>query len=235
MLLAVSRVIDEINTRVGRGVAWLVVAAILVSAINATVRKLFDTSSNAWLELQWVMFGAVFLLCAPWTLRLNEHIRIDIVSGRLSKRTRDMIDIIGHLFFLLPIAAVMVVLSWPFFLRSAPPAADVWIALGGFLSSTPWRGFTNLLSIGEQSSNAGGLPVWPAKFLVPMGFAMLFLQGVSELIKRIAIMQDRLDEPDVHGGHHASAAAESERLKAALAGGVRGEAPSGSARPPVKS
>lgn len=225
MLPAIARAIDELNLRVGRAVAWLVVAAILISAINALVRKVFATSSNTWLELQWVLFGAVFLLCAPWTLRLNEHIRIDVLSGRLSKRTRDWIDVAGHVFFLLPIAALMVVLSWPFFLRSAPTAAEVWTALGDTFSLTPWRGLAALLASGEQSANSGGLPVWPAKFLLPLGFSLLFLQGVSELIKRLAIMGGAMPEPSPRAGHHAAAEAETERLRAAIAGGEDGVGP----------
>lgn len=234
LLLAISRTIDAFNARVGRAAAWLVVAAILISATNAIIRKLFDTSSNAWLELQWVLFGAVFLLCAPWTLRLNEHIRIDVAANRLSKRTRDWIEIVGHVFFLLPIAAVMVVLSWPFFLRSAPAAAEVWSALGGLVSTTPWRGIAAVLGLGEQSSNSGGLPVWPAKFLVPLGFALLFLQGLSELIRRAAIMAGKLDEPVPPRGHVASAEAESERLRAVIGGDQRAAAKTPPTRTPLR-
>jgi len=118
-LLAVSRAIDRLNEGIGRVTAWAIVAAVLVSAINAIIRKVFEMSSNAWLELQWYLFGAVFMLCAAWTLRANEHIRIDIVSSRLSYRTRNIVEMIGHLFFLLPFVVVMIYLSTPFFLRSA--------------------------------------------------------------------------------------------------------------------
>jgi len=183
-LLTLSRAIDAVNTRIGKSVAWLVVAAVAISATNATVRKVFDTSSNAWLELQWVLFAAVFMLCASWTLIVNEHIRIDIVNSFFSKRTRSWIDFVGHLFFLLPFTIVLIVTGWPFFIAS-------------------W-------SIGEQSSNAGGLPQWPAKFLVPLGFALLFFQGVSELIKRIAIMRGKIPDPHERSGH--SPAAEAEEL-----------------------
>ena len=187
-LLTLSRVIDAVNTRIGKWVAWLVVAAVAISATNATIRKVFDTSSNAWLELQWVLFSAVFLLCASWTLLANEHIRIDIVNSFFPKRVRSWIDFVGHLFFLLPFTIVMIVTGWPFFIAS-------------------W-------SINEQSSNAGGLPQWPAKFLVPLGFALLFFQGVSELSKRIAIMRGKIPDPHEHSGH--SPAAEAEELIRAM-------------------
>lgn len=187
-LLKLSRVIDAVNTRIGKWVAWFVVAAILISAANATIRKIFDTSSNAWLELQWVLFSAVFLLCASWTLISNEHIRIDIVNSFFPRRTRDWIDVVGHAFFLLPFALIMVVTGWPFFMAS--------------------------YRIGEQSSNAGGLPQWPAKFLVPLGFALLFAQGISELIKRIAVMRGKIPDPYVGGG--SSAEAEAAELIRAL-------------------
>lgn len=169
MLLALSRAIDRINRSIGRAVSWLVVAAILVSAANAIVRKLPDTiSSNAWLELQWWLFAAVFLFAAPWTLAANEHIRIDIVSSRFPRRIRNMVELIGHLLFLLPVAVLIVVLGWSFFLSS----------------------YTQ----NEQSLNAGGLPQWPAKLLIPVGFLLLVLQGISELIKRLAIIAG-VEEP----------------------------------------
>jgi TRAP-type mannitol/chloroaromatic compound transport system permease small subunit len=171
-LLKLSGIIDGINVRIGQWVAWLVLVAVLVSAANATVRKIFDTSSNAWLELQWVLFSAVFLLCAPWTLKDNEHIRIDIINNLMPQRLRNSIDIVGHAFFLLPLCVVMVVTGIPFFLRS-------------------WE-------VNEQSSNAGGLPQWPAKSLVMIGFALLLLQGLSELIKRIAIVRGLIPDPFVH-------------------------------------
>ncbi len=177
-LLALSRLIDAATQRLGEWVAWLVVAAALISAGNAIIRKLFDLSSNAWLELQWWLYAAVFLLAAPWTLRLNEHIRIDILSQRFPRAVRNAIEIIGHVFFLLPMAAIVVWTSWPFFLVS--------------------------LAQNEQSSNYGGLPQWPAKFLIPLAFSVLFVQGVSELIKRIAIMRGELDEPGLVTIHPAA-------------------------------
>ncbi|MEE8100072.1 MAG: TRAP transporter small permease subunit [Hyphomicrobium sp.] len=177
-LLQVSRLIDAATERLGRSVAWLVVVAALISAGNAIIRKLFDTSSNAWLELQWWLFSAVFLLAAPWTLALNEHIRIDILNERYPRWLRNTIEIVGHTLFLLPMAAIIVWTSWPFFVAS-------------FLQN-------------EQSLNYGGLPQWPAKFLIPLAFTILFVQGLSELIKRIAIMRGELAEPEHEKSHPAA-------------------------------
>lgn len=186
-LLAISRTIDRMTGWIGRWVAWLIVAAILISAGNAIVRKLFDTSSNAWLELQWWLFGAVFLLCASWTLSSNEHIRIDIVNNHLPRSARNVIEVIGHTLFLIPMCLVILYTAIPFFLRSYEQ--------------------------NEQSSNAGGLPLYPPKFLIAFGFALLLLQGISELIKRIAIMRGDLeDTSSSSGGHMASAEAEAKRL-----------------------
>lgn len=168
-LLKFSQGIDAINTWLGKRLAWLIIVAVIVSSVNATVRKLFDESSNAWLELQWVLFSVVFLLCAPWTLLKNEHIRIDIINSFWPKKVRDSIDVIGHAFFLLPLTIVMIITSVPFFLRS--------------------------YEINEQSGNAGGLPQWPAKSLIMIGFALLFFQGLSELIKRIAVMRGLIPDP----------------------------------------
>ena len=174
-LLPASRAIDALNTRIGKWVSWLVLVAVLVSATNATVRKVFDTSSNAWLELQWVLFSAVFLLCSPWTLSVNEHIRIDIVNNMLPKQLRNIIDLVGHALFLLPLTIVMIVTSYPFFTRS--------------------------YAINEQSMNAGGLPQWPAKSLVVIGFSLLFIQGLSELIKRVAIMRGLIPDTETLTAH----------------------------------
>ncbi len=168
-LLPVSQGIDTLNRRLGRWIAWLIFAAVVVSTVNAVVRKAFDTSSNAWLELQWVLFSTVFLLCSPWTLLSNEHIRIDIVNNQLPKRLRNWIDLIGHAFFLLPLTIIMIWTGIPFFLKS-------------------W-------GVNEQSFSAGGLPQWPAKSLVTIGFALLFLQGVSELIKRASVMRGLIPDP----------------------------------------
>ncbi|MBF9234030.1 TRAP transporter small permease subunit [Microvirga alba] len=187
-LLRLSRIIDSVNVRLGKTAAWAIVVAILVSAINAIIRRVFGVSSNAWLELQWYLFGAVFMLCSAWTLKSNEHIRIDIISNRLSKRGRDWIDMFGNVFFLLPFLAVMTWLAVPYFLRS--------------------------FASGEVSSNAGGLPIWPAKALILLGFISLSFQWVSEVIKRVAIM--RGDLVDEHAEVH-SAEAEAERLLTELA------------------
>lgn len=187
----IARFIDALNERIGKIAAWAIVAAVLVSAINAIIRKVFGVSSNAWLELQWYLFGAVFMLCASWTLRANEHIRIDIVSNKLSKRARDWIDVFGHLFFLLPFVVLMIWLSWPFF----------------------WRSYGS----GEISTNAGGLLIWPAKGLILLGFILLGLQWLSELIKRLAIIRGDLEDTAGGGGHHAAAEAEAERLLQELA------------------
>jgi TRAP-type mannitol/chloroaromatic compound transport system permease small subunit len=175
ILLAVSRWIDAATRLIGQTVAWLIVVAAVVSATNAVVRKIFDLSSNSWLELQWWLFAAVFLLAAPWTLALNEHIRIDIVNERLPRWVRDAIDLVGHIIFLLPMAALVVWTSWPFFVVSYEQ--------------------------NEQSVNYGGLPQWPIKFLIPVAFAILFIQGISELIKRIAIMTGDLSDGGA-GPHH---------------------------------
>jgi TRAP-type mannitol/chloroaromatic compound transport system permease small subunit len=227
-LLKLSRLIDSANTRLGRIIAWCVLIAILVSAINATVRKVFDLSSNSWLELQWVLFGLVFLLCSPWTLLSNEHIRIDIVNNLLPGWLRNTIDVIGHAFFLMPVAAVLAYTGWPFFKASLPAAGDFASALTRFLSSlgtlhlpTIWKAWTGIFAIGEQSLNAGGLPQWPAKAIVPVAFATLFVQGISELIKRIAIMAGYLEETPTGGGHHAAAEAEAQRLLEELADEAR--------------
>jgi TRAP-type mannitol/chloroaromatic compound transport system permease small subunit len=191
-LLGISRLIDAVNERIGKITAWAIVVAVLVSAVNAIIRKVFGTSSNAWLELQWYLFGAVFMLCASWTLKANEHIRIDIFSSRLTKRSRDGIDIFGHLFFLLPFVALMIYLSTPFFIRS--------------------------YQSGEVSTNAGGLLIWPAKGLILLGFVLLAFQWFSELVKRIAIRRGELaDEHEGPGGHAAAAEAEAERLLQELA------------------
>jgi len=185
----VSRGIDAVNYYVGKIVAWLIFVAVVVSTVNAVIRKLFDTSSNAWLELQWVLFGAVFLICASWTLLANEHIRIDIVNSLFPQRVRNIIDVIGHAFFLLPLTIIMIITSFPFVMKS--------------------------VALNEQSMNAGGLPQWPAKMLILIGFILLFFQAISELIKRIAIMMGMIPDPHASGGGaHAAAEAEVERLLA---------------------
>jgi len=187
-LLKISNGIDAFTRWVGKRLAWLILVAVVVSAVNAIIRKSFDTSSNSWLELQWVLFSIVFLLCASWTLLDNEHIRIDIVNNNFPKKVRDAIDVIGHAFFLLPLTIVMIVTGGPFFMRS--------------------------VEINEQSGNAGGLPQWPAKSLIIIGFAMLLMQGISELIKRIAVMRDLI--PDPHASQVKAFEAEVEHLVEAI-------------------
>lgn len=210
--MAAARVIDRVNGTIGRWVAWLILAAVVVSAANAIIRKLFDVSSNSWLELQWVLFGAVFLLCSPWTLLSNEHIRIDIVNGLLPRRLRNWIEVLGHLVFLIPLCLVMIATSWGFARVAAPSLSQF---LGAFTGS-PLHWPLNVLNLGEQSMNAGGLPQWPAKFLVLLGFVLLLIQGISELAKRIAIMQGRMEDTTGFGGSHEAAQAEAQRLLEAV-------------------
>jgi TRAP-type mannitol/chloroaromatic compound transport system permease small subunit len=187
-LLKVTGPIDAFNAKIGRWLSWLVLVAVLVSAANATVRKVLDTSSNSWLELQWLLFSVVFLLCSPWTLIDNEHIRIDIVNNLLPKRVRNLIDVIGHAFFLLPLCVIMIITGVPF--------------------------FTNSFEINEQSSNAGGLPQWPAKSLIMIAFTLLLFQGLSELVKRIAIVRGLI--PDPHEGQKSSLETEAKELIEAM-------------------
>jgi TRAP-type mannitol/chloroaromatic compound transport system permease small subunit len=186
-LLALSRAIDGLNARVGRTLIWLVLAAVLISAVNAIVRKAFDMSSNAFLELQWYLFSAIFLLCSPYTLLRNEHIRIDVVAGRLSNRAQTWIDVFGTLFFLLPVTLLIMYLSWGAFVRA-------------------WN-------INEMSTNAGGLLIWPARLLVPVGFALLALQGVSQLVKLVAYLAGKGPDPNLR---HDPAEAERELAEAIL-------------------
>ncbi len=169
-LLAISRGIDATTAFIGKTVIWLVLAAILVSAANAASRKVLSISSNAFLELQWYLFGAAYLLAAAYTLRRNEHIRIDIVSNLLPSRVRDWIDILGHAFVLAPFALIMIIEIYPSLAQS--------------------------YRIGEVSSNYGGLLIWPAKACIFAGFILLFLQAISELIKRGAIIGGQI--PNAH-------------------------------------
>lgn len=179
--------IDALNAAVGHMVQWLVLVAVLISAGNAAVRYLLNTSSNAWLELQWYLFAAIFLLGAGYTLLRNEHIRIDILTGRFSPRTQAWIDIFGTIFFLLPMALLIMWLAWPMFLES-------WVR-------------------NEISLSPGGLIRWPVKLLVPAGFLLLSLQGLSELIKRIAFLAGMIPDPGGHG-QHAPLAQSPEELRA---------------------
>jgi TRAP-type mannitol/chloroaromatic compound transport system permease small subunit len=168
-LLRLSAAIDRINVGIGKIVTWLILAAVLISAANAVIRKAFDMSSNAWLELQWYLFSASFLLAAAYTLERNDHIRIDIISGRLPKQVRNVIDLFGHVFMLMPFSLLMIYHAFPFVMTSFRQQ--------------------------EVSTNAGGLIVWPAKALLLAGFLLLALQGVSEIIKRIAIMRGLIPDP----------------------------------------
>jgi len=169
ILLRFSRWIDAMNERIGRWVYWLVLAMVLISAGNALVRKIFNYSSNAFLEAQWYLFSAVFLLCAGYTLLRNEHVRIDVIAGRFSHKAQAWIDIIGTVLFLMPMAIVIMGLSWPVFMLK--------------------------LTSGEISGSAGGLILWPAWLLLPVGFALLVLQGLSELVKRIAFVTGKGPDP----------------------------------------
>lgn len=179
-LLALARRVDTLNQRVGKVAAWLILAAVLVSTINALLRYTFSIGSNAWLELQWYLFAGVFLLCAPWTLKVNEHIRIDVVTGRFSPRVHAWIDIIGGLFFLIPMCVVILWAGIPFAIES--------------------------ISSAEMSTNAGGLIVWPAKILIPIAFVLLMAQGLSELVKRIAFLRGLIDASEFEkAGHHGPA------------------------------
>lgn len=166
--LSVSRAIDAMNTLLGKAVSWLLLAAVLISSINAVTRKLFNLSSNAWLEAQWYLFSAAFLLAAAWTLLSSEHVKVDLVYGQLSRRKQLWIEVLGTIFFLLPFCLITIHLSWP-------------IALSKFQS-------------GEVSNNTGGLVLWPVWAMIPLGFGFLALQGVSELIKRIAILRGAMPD-----------------------------------------
>ena len=186
-LLKFSRLIDWLNERVGRWVYWLVLAAVLISAGNAIIRKLFNMSSNAFLELQWYLFSAIFLFCAGFTLLKNEHVRIDVITSRLSNKAQTWIDVLGTILFLLPMTIIFIYLSWPVFVRT----------------------FVH----GEISTNAGGLIIWPARLMVPIGFTLLALQGISELIKRIAFLTGAGPDPVPRHDSHAAEKELAEAIK----------------------
>jgi TRAP-type mannitol/chloroaromatic compound transport system permease small subunit len=168
-LLKISRAIDWLNTQVGKYVIWLILASTVISAVNAVVRKAFSISSNAYLEVQWYLFAASFLLAAGYTLLNGEHVKIDVVSSRFSKRTQIWMDVIGFTCFLMPVCLAILWYGIPFFLN-------------GYRS-------------GEMSSNAGGLLRWPVYLMLPLGFGLLMLQGISELIKRLAFLQGLIEDP----------------------------------------
>ena len=178
--LRLSRLIDALNERVGKAVYWLVLAMVLISAGNAIIRKVFSMSSNAWLELQWYLFSAVFLLASGYTLLRNEHVRIDILAGRLSPKAQAGIEVMGTLLFLLPMTVMLTILSWPYFVRSYVDH--------------------------EVSGSAGGLVLWYARILLPAGFLLLSLQGVSELIKRVAFIAGKGPDPVKRHDHNAEQA-----------------------------
>jgi len=170
-LLKLSNAVDWLNAQVGKWVIWLILGSTIISAINALVRKIFNTSSNAYLEVQWYLFAGAFLLAAGYTLLNGEHVKIDVVSSHLSKRKQIWIDIIGFTFFLMPMCMIILWFGTPFFLQ-------------GYRS-------------GEMSSNAGGLVRWPVYALMPIGFALLMLQGLSELVKRIAFLRGLIPDPTI--------------------------------------
>lgn len=187
-LLALSRGIDRITTFIGQQVSWLILAAILISVVNAISRKFFGWSSNLWLEMQWYLFGGAFMGAAAYTLLKNEHIRIDLIYARWSRRTQNWIDLLGHLFFLMPFVALTIYFLWPWFFSS-------------------WR-------TGEGSSSAGGLPLWPARLIILTGFILLFLQGISEIIKRGAIMAGVIPDPVPYVSQHDAVELEAEAIAA---------------------
>ncbi|MEO9336835.1 TRAP transporter small permease subunit [Mesorhizobium sp. SB112] len=185
-LLALAGFIDRVNEFIGKSVSWLILAAVLVSAGNAIVRKAFNMSSNAWLELQWYLFGAAFLLAAAYTLKQSEHIRIDLLYGALSRKTQHRIDLFGHVFFLMPFVTLMLYYLIPYVSRS--------------------------VRSGEYSSSASGLIIWPAKAFLLAGFALLFFQGISEIIKKVAIMRGHMDDPTPYIPPHEQAELEGKAI-----------------------
>ena len=187
-LLSLSKYIDALNERIGLGISWALLLAVLICSGNAIVRYAFNTSSNAWLEIQWYLFGAIFLLAASYTLRRNEHVRIDVIVGRFSKRTQVWIDVFGFIFFLLPATLLILYFAVPFAMESVRNQ--------------------------EVSNNAGGLIVWPAKILIPIGFLLLTLQGISELIKRVGFLRGEIDA-SVFEKQSTTPAEEIEAIKAA--------------------
>lgn len=190
-LLKLSQLIDKLNERVGKGAFWLVLVMTVISAGNATVRFTVNYSSNGLLEIQWYLFAAVFLLASAYTLQRNEHVRIDVVSGKFGPRAHAIIDIIGTLFFLLPMVVMVLYLSLPLVAES--------------------------YKIQEMSANAGGLIRWPVKALLPVGFTLLALQGISELIKRVAFLMGLIDDPNAKAGGPSA----EEELAAAIAAAAK--------------
>ncbi len=198
-LLGLARGIDRVTTFIGRSASWFILVAVLVSAANAIIRKAMNTSSNSWLELQWYLFGAAFLGAAAYTLKENEHIRIDIIYGMWTRRRQHWIDLIGHTLFLMPFVILMIWLLVPW----------------------AWRSYSS----GEVSTNSGGLTLWPAKMLLLAGFVMLFFQGISEIIKKIAIMRGLIDDPNPFVSHHTAAALEAEAMARDMEAALQDEKP----------
>ncbi len=188
MFLSLARLIDKANEKIATGVSWALLAAVVICTGNALVRYIFNTSSNGWLEIQWYLFAAVFMLASANTLKRDEHVRIDVVVGRFSRRTQVWIDLIGYTLFLLPVSLLIVYFAFPYAVLS--------------------------VQSGEMSSNAGGLIVWPAKVLIPIGFILLILQGLSEIIKRIAFLAGRIDASEF-SRHVATPEEEIAAIKAA--------------------
>lgn len=189
-LLSLARAIDTATEWIGKTVGWLILVAVLISAANAVVRKVFSVSSNAFLELQWYLYGAAFLLAAAMTLKHNEHIRIDIVYGTMTRRGQHWIDLLGHLFFLMPFVILMDIYLLPYVMLS--------------------------YHSGEYSNNAGGLIMWPGKLLLLLGFLLLTVQGISEIIKKIAIMRGDMEDPTPFISAHQAAELEGEKLAGLL-------------------
>jgi TRAP-type mannitol/chloroaromatic compound transport system permease small subunit len=189
-LLALSRFIDRVTAFVGRSVMWLILLAVLVSAGNAVVRKVFNWSSNSLLEMQWYLFGAAFMGAAAYTLQQNEHIRIDIFYGTRSRKTQHWIDLFGHVFFTLPFVVLM---TW-------------------YLVPYAWQSW----QIGQISTNAGGLVIWPARLVLVIGFVLLVFQVISEIIKKSAIMQGLIEDPHPFVSAHEAAELEGAELAAAV-------------------
>lgn len=190
-LLALTRGIDRVNAFIGKAVIWLILLAVLVSAGNAISRKLFNLSSNSWLELQWYLFGAAFMGAAAYTLQQNEHIRIDVFYASRSRRAQHWIDLLGHIFFLMPFVVLMAWLLWPYTIQA-------------FYS-------------GQISTNSGGLIIWPARAMLLIGFVMLVFQGVAEIIKKIAVMQGLIEDPHPFQSAQDQALKEVEELAAEVA------------------
>jgi TRAP-type mannitol/chloroaromatic compound transport system permease small subunit len=188
MFMPLSRLIDQLNEKIAGAVSWALLLAVLICTGNALIRYAFNISSNGWLEIQWYLFAAIFMLASSYTLKRDEHVRIDVIAGRFSKRTQVWIDLFGFLLFLLPICLVILYYGIPFALIS--------------------------IQSGEMSSNAGGLIVWPAKLLVPLGFLLMILQGVSEVIKRIAFLAGKIDGHEF-AKHVTTPEQEIEAIKAA--------------------